>query len=235
MATSPDLDQRVHSPIYSVAEAAWYLRLPQRLVRDWAFGRCSTGDRLARAPVIGAASASPPALSFVNLAELLVLAAIRHHHGVSMTKVKRMVDHLKGHGVRYPLLETLWTNGEELFTRDEHLVAVSKGGQLAHEAAEQCLERIHRGPSGAPLLLAPWRKDPGEPARVELALDRAGGRLVIKGTRVPVSIVAERFEAGDSVEFLMDDYRLASEQVQEAIRWGAPTWRSMVARQKRAS
>ena len=69
-------------PAYTIAEAAHYLDLPMPTIRYWATGRGNCGaliDVPARHPVL---------LSFLNLAELHVLAAVRREHAVSMPKVR---------------------------------------------------------------------------------------------------------------------------------------------------
>ena len=66
---------------YTTAEAAHYLDLPVPTIRYWATGRGNCEaliDVPARQPVL---------LSFLNLAELHVLAAIRREHAISMPRV----------------------------------------------------------------------------------------------------------------------------------------------------
>ncbi len=46
-----------------------------------------------------------------------------------------------------------------------------------------------------------------------------GGHPTIVGTRITVSILAERFAAGDSVRLLAEDYDLETEAVEEALRY----------------
>jgi uncharacterized protein (DUF433 family) len=45
------------------------------------------------------------------------------------------------------------------------------------------------------------------------------GKPVIAGTGITTSVVAERFEAGESVYMLKKDYGLRGSQVEEAIRY----------------
>ena len=46
----------------------------------------------------------------------------------------------------------------------------------------------------------------------------SGGRPVVANTGVPTSIIAERFEAGESIADLVYDYGLYAEQVETALR-----------------
>lgn len=45
------------------------------------------------------------------------------------------------------------------------------------------------------------------------------GEPCIAGTRVPTWIVAERHRAGDSVEFLADDYGVTEGEIREAVEY----------------
>ena len=61
-------------PAYTISEAAHYLCVPAATIRYWSVGR---GDY---APLIGVPKHVPTLLSFLNLTELHVLAAIRREH-----------------------------------------------------------------------------------------------------------------------------------------------------------
>src|SRR5258706_15717904 len=65
-------------PAYTLGEAARYLRLPVPTLRAWAVGRVySTETGRRRSPAaLAIAGTKPPMLSFVNLIEAHVLAAI---------------------------------------------------------------------------------------------------------------------------------------------------------------
>lgn len=71
---------------YTVPGAAHYLGLPLSTVRYWSAGRDSYKA------VITAAEKHPIILSFLNLVELHLLAAIRRKHAVSMPSVRRALS-----------------------------------------------------------------------------------------------------------------------------------------------
>ena len=80
-------DQDVRElPAYGVAEAAHYLLVPRATLRSWLAGMSygKGSDRRRFRPVIQPAATSPVALSFINLIEAHVLAAIRRKHRVDM-------------------------------------------------------------------------------------------------------------------------------------------------------
>ena len=84
-------------PVYSIAEAAHYLRLPSATVRSWALGRqypTRTGDAKFL-PLIDIADPTGRLLSFMNLAEQHVLGSIRRAHQVKLPAVRKAIDYLR--------------------------------------------------------------------------------------------------------------------------------------------
>jgi hypothetical protein len=67
-------------PTYSIREAASYMRLPSTTLREWVSGP---------ARVIQLAGGRPPLLSFWNLVEAYVLAALRRRHRVPLQRVRK--------------------------------------------------------------------------------------------------------------------------------------------------
>jgi uncharacterized protein (DUF433 family) len=47
------------------------------------------------------------------------------------------------------------------------------------------------------------------------------GRPVIEGTRIPTSIIAQRFRAGEDVKSLAKEYRLSTEKIEAALNYEA--------------
>ena len=100
---------------YTLAEAAHYLDLPLPTIRYWTTGR----DRCE--PLIEFPAWHPVLLSFLNLAELHVLAAVRREHAISMPKVRTAIGYLaqhtqRGSDRRHPLISVdLETDGLDLF------------------------------------------------------------------------------------------------------------------------
>jgi len=51
----------------------------------------------------------------------------------------------------------------------------------------------------------------------------AFGKPVLVGTGVPTAVVFRRFDAGESIADLADDYGMHPAQAEEAIRYEVPT------------
>ncbi len=215
-----------HMPLYSPAEAARFLRLPPSTVRAWAFGqRYKVKDEARRfQPVINAADPKARRLSFVNLVELLVLAAIRKGHGVELKQVRSAVDFLrKRYPSNHPLADNEFqTNGIDLFIEKYgSLLNISQDGQIAiKEVIQQYLRLVDRDPSGVPFKLHLPRR-PGAPdplAAVVIDPERGFGRPVLDGRGIRTEVIWERFQAGESIASLAQDYGLEPAVIEDILR-----------------
>ncbi|HTS24611.1 MAG TPA: DUF433 domain-containing protein [Bryobacteraceae bacterium] len=218
-------------PAYSVAEAAHYLRMPEGTLRSWVAGRGY--------PVAGATKRSRPLihlddprrqyLSFINLVEAHVLAAIRRRHGVRLPKVRRALDYMQRQfPVDHPLInQAFQTDGLDLFVeRYGELINASRQGQHAmKEIIGIYLKRIEWDAKGFPIKLYPFTRDTqaettpvSDPRVVVMSPAVSYGRPVIVGTGIPVSSIYERYRAGDSVADLAQAFHLDTSAIEEAIR-----------------
>lgn len=205
-------------PAYTVPEAAHYLGLPVSTVRYWSAGRNSYKA------LITAAEKHPIILSFLNLVELHLLAAIRRKHAVSMPSVRRAIDYLrKQYNSKHPLLaKELETDGLDIFIRNYgQLINISMDGQTAmRHVMEAALKRIERDDNNIPIKLYPFTRAHIENAPSVIMIDPAisGGRPVIVGTGLATEIIAERYKAGESISELAYDYGRQEAEIEEAIR-----------------
>jgi uncharacterized protein (DUF433 family) len=218
-------------PAYTVAEAAHYLRMPEGTLRSWVVGRLY--------PVVGASKRSRPLihlddpkkqyLSFINLVEAHVLAAVRRRHGVRLPKVRRALDYVQREfRVEHPLInQAFQTDGLDLFVdRYGQLISASREGQHAmKEIIGVYLKRVDWDAEGLPIKLYPFTRDTesnaapkSDPKVVVMNPAVSFGRPVIAGTGIPVSSIYERYKAGDSVANLAQDFNLETGAIEEAIR-----------------
>jgi uncharacterized protein (DUF433 family) len=220
-------DQDVRElPAYGVAEAAHYLLVPRATLRSWVAGTSygSGGERRFFKPVIQPAATLPVALSFINLIEAHVLAAIRRKHRVDMPAVRRAIDFLKKEfGSQHPLADHKFeTDGVDLFIeRYGQLMSVSRGGQLAvRQLLEAHLRRIEWDTRGIPVRLYPFTRigEIEQPKNIVIDPFISFGRAVISGTGVSTGLVVERFKAGESADELAEDYGCDRDKIEEAIR-----------------
>ncbi|MCU0227913.1 MAG: DUF433 domain-containing protein [Bryobacterales bacterium] len=218
-------------PAYTLAEAARYARVPQSTLRHWVTGRSdqSMGRPQRSEPLISMDDPSGRYLSFLNLVEAHILNSIRRQHGVSLYKVRQALDYVKDtFQVARPLIaEAFQTDGVDLFVeRFDELINASRKGQAAmKEILKIYLQRIERDPSGLPICLYPFTRESNlgpvtdsAPRVVVISPSVSFGRPSIAGTGIPVAAIYERYKAGDSILDLMQDFRLETSEVEEAIR-----------------
>ena len=213
-------------PAYTISEAAHYLGVPAATVRYWSVGRNGY------APLIQVPERSPALLSFLNLTELHVLAAIRRKHEVKMPSIRRAIQYLAEHArraadKRHPLISyELETDGLDLFTEQYgQLINISRAGQTAmREIISAALRRIDRDPAGIPVKLYPFTRSALDEAPAMIVIDPklSAGRPVIVGTGLATQVIAERYKAGESVDDLAHDYERGHEEIEEAIRCELP-------------
>jgi uncharacterized protein (DUF433 family) len=217
-------------PTYTIPDAARYLRIPGGTIRSWTIGRSypvTEGKRFFE-PLIAVSQQTPRLLSFTNLIEIHVLRAIRQHHKIQLDKVRTALDFLEAQlNVTHPLAhEEFRTDGISLFIeRYGTLINASAQGQTQLKAVlTQHLDRIEPDDSGLAIKLYPFtRSDEAHNPRIVVIDPRiAFGRLVIDGTGIPTSIIAERYKAGDSLQDLAEDYDCDLSQIEEAIRCEIP-------------
>ena len=216
-------------PAYTKVEASRYLRIPHRTLHNWVSGGSDRSGRPA-APLVSIADPAQHLLSFENMLELHVLAALRHVHGIRMRIIRRALDFLQTRlEVARPLIDKqMHTDGKTILVHHlEQLVDVGQEGQTSMlELLDVHLDRIERDPSGIATKLflftrkSPLDRDAAEREPRFIAIDPAVafGRAVITGSRVSTAEVADRYKAGDSIADLVEDYGRTAPEIEEAIR-----------------
>lgn len=188
-----------------------------------------SGRRRRSDPLIHLDDSRRPYLSFLNLVEAHVLAAIRRQYGVRLPKVRIALQYVRREfRLKRPLVEQAFqTDGLDLFVdRYGHMINASREGQQAmKEILELYLQRIDRDPAGLPVRLYPFTRisafataPASDPRLIVMTPAVSFGRPVIAGTGIPVSAVYDRYRAGDSIAELARDFRLDTSAVEEAIR-----------------
>ncbi len=228
-----DSDLRFDVPLYSLAEAARYLAVPTTTFTSWArvYVRRSAGRRpVTGAPVLTTvAGASGVSVPFVSLAEGMVLAAIRQT-GVPMQRIRPALLALQETiGVEHALAsERLYSDGAEVLydfaiehpgssaaASAKELVVLRSGQQVFTEVVADYLKRIEYGSDGyARLLHLPGYQ------RLQVVADPSrsfGQPMFVKGA-AKVSDMIDRFQAGESLPDLADDFGVPIEDLEDALR-----------------
>jgi len=231
-------DKRI-SPIYSVEEAAGYLRIPISTLRNWTMGRKRNDGSEPYEAVLQSVDQHYHRLSFYDLVEAHILRAAVEEH-VPLQQLRRGLQYLRSKhpdNVRPLLTYNFRTDGKYLLVggmlgsndKDrEALVNASIHGQLEMTPLlpkhvhlltgfDKYFDLVHRDRSKMPDTLFPknGRKI------VSITSGIFSGRPVVEGTRIPTALIAQRFNAGEDVNTLAKDYRIPKEKIEAAIEYEA--------------
>ena len=225
------------SPIYSVEEAAGFLRIPISTLRAWTTGRRKADGPGSYPAVLQFVDDRYHRLSFYDLVEAHILRAAVEQQ-VPLEQLRRGLQFLREKhpdSARPLLTYSFRTDGKYLLVggmlgsdkKDrEALVNASVYGQLEMTpllskqiplltSFDQYFDLVHRDRSKIPDTLFP--KD-GQKI-VSITSGVFSGRPVVEGTRIPTALIARRFSAGEDVRDLVKEYRIPKEKIEAAIRY----------------
>jgi uncharacterized protein (DUF433 family) len=218
----PNLDLR-DQPAYGLAEASRYLKLPSATLRSWLIGRqYPKADGVGHwQPVIQPSQKEPLLLSFWNLIEAHVLRSLRSEHGVSIMALRQALKYAERteNIDRLLLRKDLRTNAGKLFLEKYgELIDLSASGQLAmRKIFEEHLKRVDWDNWRFPVRLYPFVSGEGDRKPIAIDPNIAFGRPVVLRTGVSTGAIVERFDAGESLTDLAEDYSLSEAEIEEAI------------------
>ncbi len=223
-------DMRFTEPLYTVAEAARVIGVPLSTLGTWTHGYVR--DRRDGPAVIGEAvvTAFPadgrvPSIPFIGLAEAMVLAAVRRS-GVPMQRVRPALAALERElGIGHALASRkLYTDGAELlydFAGDQvardvvsSLVVVRNGQHVFVDVVREQLQRIEFGADGYATLL----RVPGYRSDVVCDPSRSFGRPIFVRGGTRVDDVISRFQTGESIDELTEEFGVSSADIEDALR-----------------
>lgn len=212
-------------PTYTLAEAARYLRLPVATLRSWVVGRgypTAFGTERFH-PLIHPPEKRPPLLSFSNLVEAHVLRALRTEHGVSLKALRKALHFAEQTlGIERLLLrgELCTQAGEVFLERYGELISLSASGQLAmRRIFEEHLKRVVWDKKQFPERLYPFLSAEGLTGERPIVIDPqiAFGRPIVLRKGISTRVIAERIDAGETVEGLAADYDLSEAEIEDAV------------------
>lgn len=220
-------------PAYPLQVAARLLLLPKSTLKLWVFGDTwfdkKIGSRSFK-PLISPPTDQREVLSFVNLVEAHVLKALRRTHRVQMIQVRDGIEYLKKRfSTDHPLADVdLLAGGREWYPELGTLVNLGMGRQVAMAFLRVHLQRIDRTMQGAALRLFPFVAPPIKVGKIVIEQDRkivaidpyvSFGRPIIHGTGIPTDAIADRFWGGDSIDDLIDDFKVDKTAIEYALRY----------------
>jgi uncharacterized protein (DUF433 family)/DNA-binding transcriptional MerR regulator len=212
-------------PLYSIAEAARYLRLPASTARYWSQGGFySYNDKKEFfAPLITVAGSGRLPLSFSNLVELHVLKALRRVHDVSLEKVRVALNNAKKSlNIDKPLLhDGLMTYGSKMFVDHfDVLYDLSNIEQAVLEGVlREFMERVQRDAHSIPIKLYPHVPDAPLERPITIDPEVAFGKPTLGDTGIRTSIIRYRLERGESTKSIAENYDIDPDLVTSAAMY----------------
>jgi uncharacterized protein (DUF433 family) len=205
-------------PLYGVAQAASYFKVPPSTLRAWIVGQPyleSQGRHGIFDAVITPAATNPTRLSFNNLAELHVLATLRRGHSLGLSVIRNAMRNLRG---AHPLIEhELETDGHRIYVGATPIIEIStgEGRQTAmRDIIKEGLRHVERDKGGKVARLFP---DPDR--RVVIDPRIAFGKPTVVGTGVTVAVLADFVKAGESAKRVAREFKLVEGDVKAAVDW----------------
>jgi uncharacterized protein (DUF433 family) len=223
---SEQIDRLRRTPAYPFIEAAHYLNMPLSTLRSWCVGQDYKVNGTIRRfqPLIELDGSKSEGLSFLNLVEAHVLAAIRRKHDIPLPKVRDALAFMQAKmDTARPLVErSFQTDGVSLFVDElSSLVNVTHEGQIEMKALLLAhLHRIERDPAGLPIRLFPFTRTGTQERVAPVQIDPtiAFGRPSLRGRAVPTAVLADRFKAGEPMTELASDFGVTVDVIEDAIR-----------------
>jgi uncharacterized protein (DUF433 family) len=213
-------ERRIDEPAYTPTAAARYLLLPVSTVRWWTLGNG------VHPPVIRIADPHEHLLSFRNMVEVHVLSAVmRQDRSRVPIAIVRAVVAMLGESFQseHPLADPrMREEGKDFFAmRFGALVNASQHGQVAIAGILAAyVHRIKRDERGEPRrLLIFTRGRPEGPEHIMIDPLVKSGEPCITDTELTAAMVAERFQAGESVKDLAAACERSPAEIEEAIRY----------------
>ncbi len=205
-------------PTYTIPEASVFLAMTKRRLQDWYIGD---------SPILKASGCvgNIPLLSFRDLEEAYKVYLLRSKHSKSLQYLRRaMSDARQKTGSEHPLL----THEIDVMQRLALIIpgrgkrkrrAITLGDNSVPDYFPEVVRAWGVRISKVRDEIFPWRYAAEDDAStpVSLSPEVMSGRLVLRGTRIPVNILWGRTKTGEKVEDIAEDYCIDIRQVRQAL------------------
>lgn len=223
-------DSRFGVPIYTAADAARNLGVPESTFRSWSHGyvRHTSSNQVRSEGFVTTrpATRGHPVIPFVGLVEGMVAAAFRKA-GVPLQQLRRALRILEDQiGLEHALASRrLSTDGGRIlydYTQKEgyeELAVVVTGQRVFADVVRDYLTRISYAPDDyAHRLVLPVTSKP----LIEVDPQRNFGRPRFIHGGAPVAAVLDRFRAGESLSDVAKDFGVSQADIEDVLRAALP-------------
>jgi uncharacterized protein (DUF433 family) len=208
----------VNLPTYTIPEAATFLAMSPARLYDWYAGGL---------PILKASGhvGNVHLLSFRDLEEAYKVFLLRSKHSKSLQYLRKaMSDARDKTASEHPLL----THEIDVMDRLALIIrgrgkrkrrAITLGDPYVSDYFPEVVKAWGVRISKTRDEIFPWRYASDDDASMPVSLNPEvmSGRLVLRGTRIPVNILWGRLKIGEKVEDIADDYRINVTQVRQAL------------------
>ena len=209
--------------MFTEAEAARLLRVPQRTLNYWLEGGEYRG-RTYRPVIRVDPRGGHAAVTWAEFVEAGLLREYRQTHRIPMAELRGFIDHVRSeYGVPYPLADQRpYASGKELLAEAQDatgldaglcLVATVRGQYVLTPAADAFYKRV----TWEGDIAVAWRphNDPQSPVLIQPGL--RAGRPAIKG--ISTEAIWEHEQADETVSDIAADFDLDEEDVRWALAY----------------
>ncbi|MEV4657808.1 hypothetical protein [Micromonospora sp. NPDC049301] len=212
----------LHAEMFSEAEAARLLDLPQSTLHYWLEGGTRRGVKYA--PILRSEPQGGRAVTWAEFVEAGLLRQYRRRDRVPMKELRAFIDKLRTElGVPYPLADRRpYAVNKELVHQAQisaglapewHMVAEVSGQLLLTGPSEQFFDRVDWEGD----LAAGWRPTADEKSTVRIRPDTRFGRPAVKG--ISTATIWEQADSGEDVEYLAKLFHLTVPDVRWALAY----------------
>jgi len=219
-----DYDPRMLSA-YTITDAARIVDMPRSTLSAWKKGQDYISQDRRRVVFRGPIQTRlDKGLSYYDLVEAFVLRSMRTEYGYSLKYIRKALEIAQEEYEigRLFLHKRFCHNGKDFFLdRLNDLETLSEGHQMASKILlNDYLKRIEYAPDDLAKSFYPVIREVGVDAPRLVVVDPrvAFGRPVIKRRGIRTSAIANRLEAGESKDHIIDDFELTEVEFEQAIR-----------------
>ncbi len=215
--------ERLTRPLYSYAEADRLARVSRGTSSRWVKGykyRNDEGQHVAQPPMaVGPEGSTEGGVSFVDLINIKAIDGLRER-SFSTRKIREIIRYLQDElGVDYPFAtQKFKTDRRRIYMHagDGHLLELL-GGQQGAQAWDRILDPFLKNFDYQNELARRWWPLGKEDKRVVVDPDYGFGLPVVAGSGVRTEVIAEQYDAGDSMEHIAYDFNVTAEQIEGAL------------------
>lgn len=211
-------------PAYPVAEAARIIGANPETLRTWLRGRSYkvAGQKRRALPVFDSAHSEGGPLSFIDLVEAHVVHAMRRGYGIPMRNLRKAITYLREKGGDLLFLahaDFLYDRMHLYLNDDQMLLSLSERGQYVNrDVISKGLKQLDYGSDGYASRFYPSYIGLRERSIV-VDPTISFGRPSVARLGVSADAIFDRFDAGESIPQLAEDYNAQAEEIENALRW----------------